>query len=144
MRRPQSKCKDCMRDQCREQQATLRKTAKGRRKLRTRWRRKERAMRRDPERAQTRNAYDREYYRTRRSLNPTPSLWLENRGDVTVEAAPVLAAFQASGLTIAEVAHRIGRDWKTINKWLRADRMRATDAALILDTVGSSPVEVGL
>lgn len=102
-------------------------------------------------------AYDRRWKRKRYRTDPEWRATMlernrQQRGsgvrpcddDVTVESVAVLLAVGASGLTTAEVARRVGRDWKSVNAWLRADRMRADDAALILDSIGVTPAEIGL
>lgn len=148
MRRPQSRCKDCLLKANNERNSELSRTAKGRRKLRARWRRKYRALRADPERRSTRNAYEREYYRANRSPNPTPSLWLENRpsavSGIRLDTAPIRAAVERSELSPAEIARRIDRPKSTVAKGLKQETISAEMATAILDAIGVLPTELGL
>jgi len=144
MRRPQSRCKDCNRELNLERYHALRRNAPER--LREAWRRKYRSLRADPERWAARNAYEREYYRERRSPNPTPERWLENRPthEPLVDSAPVLAAVEASDLQHATIEHRAGIGSGTLRKAQDRPTMRASTAVAILDALGLDPVDCGI
>lgn len=107
-------------------------------------------MERDPDYAEAKRAYWRLYQRDRsvsQSREPKPYLWLENRMGVAlfVDAGPVRAAVLVSGVSVGEIAARLGRaDESAVRHALRKDRIEAATAVAVLDAVGSSPVEAGI
>lgn len=145
MRRPQSRCKLCQRDLRREAYRATASTNQGRKKLRQIWKGKYDVMRADPERWDTRLAYEREYYRTNRSPNPTPERWKDARpiGGL-IPCAPVAAAIRDAGLPWREVAERAGLDESVVRRMLSQETTSPERASLILGAIGVLPAEVGL
>lgn len=160
MRQPQSRCRECMATVSREHPEWRRKHDRKRYK-RTRedpeaWaqrlaehRERYRARASDPEWLAARLAQVREAKRARRGVTPDRFRMGSVEG-LRVPAAPLRAAFERSGMTAAEVAHRMGwtpggkADTSRVARTLSRPTVPLMLARGLCDALLVDPVEVGL
>jgi hypothetical protein len=106
-------------------------------------RRKWQETKADPEALALLRDYGREY--KRRALGIKPENYrVGAHGRALVDAEPVYAAVLASGLSLREIARRVGRDREWLARSLRGERVQAATARAVLESVGLIPADVGL
>lgn len=101
----------------------------------------------DPERAAIHRTWQRE--RMRRTRGTLPENYVFERvgphnAGPRVPSAPVCDAIETSGMTIGEIAARMGRDWSSVKRSLSSPTMSACTAREALEAIGLAPMEVGL
>lgn len=99
----------------------------------------------DPERREIDRDRKREWVRRKHGITPDryrvrPIL---TKAD-DVDTAPIRDAIHASELSFYEIAQRISRDPKAVERVFEQDRMTVAKAKMILEAVGLAPVDVGL
>lgn len=156
-RQPQSRCKECMATMQREHPESKRKYD----------RKRYRRVRNDAEAWSGRLSEQRAYYAERQVSDPE---WLPlrleqialakrrrtggrarvRRGGSQVDVSLVVAAFERSGVSLSEVALRMGLisrgkpDTSRLQRLLRQRSVELCTAVRVLDALGLDPVEVGL
>jgi hypothetical protein len=98
----------------------------------------------DPERSAQERDRKRQWLREKRGVTPDRYRVGGEHVSALVDAEPVYAAALASGLSLREIARRVGRDREWLARSLRGERVQAATARAVLESVGLIPADVGL